>query len=320
MPASLTNGKICYIEIPATDIQRSVEFYKKIFGWRIRKRGDGNTAFDDAIGAVSGTWILGRPAATEPGLLIYIMVDSIAKTVDAIIANGCEIAQPLERMRPKLPRGFAILPATSSAYTKNLPIRTPAKFSRPCLNGIQGIGFWTEVFPVMTISEMLLPEFDEEMKNTRKLLERVPEDKLAYKPHEKSMALGRLASHVAELPGWSSRVMGSDVFEVQQGQKPFSAQSRQELLEKFDESVAEGRKAIASASDEHLAKIWSLQFGGKPVFTLPKSAVVRNMMMNHLIHHRAQLGVYLRLNEVEIPGMYGPSADEMKFWEPPKKA
>ena len=172
----------------------------------------------------------------------------------------------------------------------------------------------------MTISERLLPEFDEEMKNTRKILERVPEDKLDYKPHEKSMSMGRLASHVAELPGWSAKVMESDVFEVQQGQKPYLAQSRQDLLDKFDESVAEARKMIAGASDEHLAKMWSLKFGGKEVFALPRSAVVRNMMMNHLIHHRAQLGVYLRLNEVEIPGMYGPSADEMKFWEPPKKA
>ncbi len=94
MSTTLANGKICYIEIPATDIQRSAEFYKKIFGWQIRQRGDGNTAFDDTIGEVSGTWILGRPAATEPGLLVYIMVESVAKTVEAVIANGGEIAQP----------------------------------------------------------------------------------------------------------------------------------------------------------------------------------------------------------------------------------
>jgi len=89
------NGKICYIEIPATDIQRSAEFYKKVFGWQLRERGDGATAFDDTIGEVSGTWVLGRPPATEPGLLIYIMVDSVAKTVDSVIASGGEIAQPL---------------------------------------------------------------------------------------------------------------------------------------------------------------------------------------------------------------------------------
>ena len=94
MPASLANGKICYIEIPAADIQRSAEFYKNVFGWGIRQRGDGSTTFDDTIGEVSGAWVLGRAAATEPGLLISVMVDSIAKTCDAIIANGGEIAQP----------------------------------------------------------------------------------------------------------------------------------------------------------------------------------------------------------------------------------
>ena len=112
MPTTSANGKICYIEIPATDIQRSAEFYKKIFGWQIRQRGDGNTAFDDTTGEVSGTWVIGRPAATEPGLLIYIMVDSVAQTVDAVIANGGEIAQPLGGDAPKLLRGFVILPAT----------------------------------------------------------------------------------------------------------------------------------------------------------------------------------------------------------------
>ena len=105
MPTS-ANGKICYIEIPATDIQRSAEFYKQVFGWQIRQRGDGQTAFDDAIGEVSGTWVLGRPAATEPGLLIYIMVDSVAKTVDAIIANGGEITQALGADAPEITARF----------------------------------------------------------------------------------------------------------------------------------------------------------------------------------------------------------------------
>ena len=94
MPTTSANGKICYIEMPANDIARSADFYRSVFGWNVRKRGDGNTAFDDTIGEVSGTWILGRPAATEPGLLVYIMVESVAKTVEAVIANGGEIAQP----------------------------------------------------------------------------------------------------------------------------------------------------------------------------------------------------------------------------------
>ena len=106
MPTTLANGKICYIEIPATDIQRSAEFYKRIFGWQIRRRGDGRTAFDDTIGQVSGTWVLGRPTATEPGLLIYIMVDSVAKTVDAVIANGGEIAQPIGADAPEITARF----------------------------------------------------------------------------------------------------------------------------------------------------------------------------------------------------------------------
>jgi predicted enzyme related to lactoylglutathione lyase len=106
MPTTSANGKICYIEIPATDVQRSAEFYERVFGWQIRQRGDGNTAFDDTIGEVSGTWVLGRPAATEPGLLIYIMVDSVAKTVDAVIANGGEIAQPLGVDAPEITARF----------------------------------------------------------------------------------------------------------------------------------------------------------------------------------------------------------------------
>ena len=103
---TFANGKICYIEIPATDIQRSVEFYKNVFGWQIRQRGDGSTAFDDAVGEVSGTWVMGRPAATESGLLIYIMVDSVAKTVDAVIANGGEIAQPIGADAPEITARF----------------------------------------------------------------------------------------------------------------------------------------------------------------------------------------------------------------------
>ncbi len=106
MPPTFSNGKICYLEIPATDIQRSAEFYKKVFGWQTRQRGDGSTAFDDTTGEVSGTWILGRPAATEPGLLIYIMVDSVAETVDAVIANGCEIAQPIGADAPEITARF----------------------------------------------------------------------------------------------------------------------------------------------------------------------------------------------------------------------
>jgi uncharacterized damage-inducible protein DinB len=166
----------------------------------------------------------------------------------------------------------------------------------------------------MPISEMILPEFDEEMKNTRKMLERVPDDKFDYKPHEKSMALGRLASHVAELPGWAAHTMQSELLEMEPGQKPYLAESNKQLLADFDKNVAEGRKWIAGASDADFQKIWTFKYGGQTILSMPRVAVLRSVVMNHMIHHRAQLSVYLRLNEIEVPGMYGPSADEMKFW------
>lgn len=100
------NGKICYIEMPATDVQRSSEFYHKIFGWNIRKRGDGSIAFDDGVGEVSGTWVRGRPPATAPGLLLYIMVDSVAATIEKVKANGGEIVQPLGVDAPEITARF----------------------------------------------------------------------------------------------------------------------------------------------------------------------------------------------------------------------
>ena len=101
MPPTLTNGKICYIEMPATDVVRSSDFYQKVFGWNIRKRGDGSTSFDDTTGQVSGTWVLGRPPGAKPGLLFYVMVDSVAATLDAIVANGGEIVHAHRRGRAR---------------------------------------------------------------------------------------------------------------------------------------------------------------------------------------------------------------------------
>jgi len=170
----------------------------------------------------------------------------------------------------------------------------------------------------MPISEMLLPEFDQEMANTRKLLACVPDDKLSYKPHEKSMVLGRLAGHIAELPSWASHTIDLDELDITpkpgEGFKAYSAPSQEDLLKTFDKNAAAARKAIAGASDEHMAKIWKLIFQGRAVIEMPRAAVLRSVVMNHLIHHRAQLGVYLRLNDVAIPGMYGPSADDGKFF------
>ncbi len=106
MPPALTNGKICYIEMPATEIARSSDFYQRVFGWNIRKRGDGSIAFDDTTGQVSGAWVLGRAPATTPGLLLYVMVDSVAASVDAVIANGGEIVQPLGADAPEITARF----------------------------------------------------------------------------------------------------------------------------------------------------------------------------------------------------------------------
>ena len=106
MSPTLSNGKICYIEIPSVDLRRSAEFYEKVFGWRIRRRGDGATAFDDGVGEVSGTWILGRPPAVAPGFMIYIMVDSVAATIDDVVAHGGELVQPIGVDAPEITARF----------------------------------------------------------------------------------------------------------------------------------------------------------------------------------------------------------------------
>jgi uncharacterized damage-inducible protein DinB len=167
----------------------------------------------------------------------------------------------------------------------------------------------------MTISEILLPEFDREMANTRKMLELVPDGKFDYKPHEKSMELGRLASHIAEFPSWASHTFLVEVLDLPADAKPHVAQSRKELLEIFDKAVPEARAHIEKATDADWQKIWTLKFAGRTLFSRPRTDVMRDSVISHLIHHRAQLGVYLRLNDIEFPGMYGPSADEMKNWK-----
>jgi uncharacterized damage-inducible protein DinB len=166
----------------------------------------------------------------------------------------------------------------------------------------------------MAINQALLPEFDQEMANTRKMLERVPDGKFDYKPHEKSMPQGRLASHVAEIPMWALTTIQQDSldFAPPGGPQyvPHVAASRQEVLDIFDKNVVNARAAIAAASDQTLMQPWSLLKGGQTLMTMPRIAVLRSFVMNHLIHHRAQLGVYLRLQNIPVPGMYGPSADD----------
>lgn len=168
----------------------------------------------------------------------------------------------------------------------------------------------------MGLSKSLLPEFDHEMANTRKTLERVPDAKFAWKPHEKSFSMGGLATHLANLPSWGSLTISSDSFDMAPSGQPLKTpelSSTKDLLEKFDENVAATRSAIAGASDAELFKPWRLLSNGNTILTMPKIAVLRSFVMNHLIHHRAQLGVYLRLNDIPVPSIYGPSADENPF-------
>jgi uncharacterized damage-inducible protein DinB len=162
----------------------------------------------------------------------------------------------------------------------------------------------------MSFSEILLSEYDHEMASTRKILAAMPEENFGWKPHEKSMTLGRLASHVAEMPSWAEGTLTTEKLVIGPDFKPFNAATKPEILEFFDKSVAAGRAALAAASDEDLSKNWELEFGGHVIISMPRTAVLRTMVMNHMIHHRGQLSVYLRLNEAPCPGMYGPSADD----------
>jgi uncharacterized damage-inducible protein DinB len=169
----------------------------------------------------------------------------------------------------------------------------------------------------MPISQSLLPEFENEMAGTRKTLERVPEDKFAWKPHPKSWPLVNLATHVAQIPGWGKMTMDVEQLDIappgQPPPQPVIPRSRQEILDLFEKNVADARAALSAAPDEAFMKTWTLLSGGKVILAMPRIAIWRGFVMNHLIHHRAQLGVYLRLNDIPVPSLYGPSADEGGF-------
>ncbi len=162
----------------------------------------------------------------------------------------------------------------------------------------------------MPIKDTLLPEFDHEMATCRTVIERVPEANFGYKPHEKSMTMGVLASHIADMPSWAAASIAQDSMDMASGFKPFQAASNADLLATFDKNVAAARGAIAGATDDTFMKMWSLKRGDQTLMSMPKIAVVRSFVLNHLIHHRGQLSVYLRLNNVAVPSIYGPSADE----------
>ena len=165
----------------------------------------------------------------------------------------------------------------------------------------------------MAIKDALLPEFDHEMATTRRLLERLPEAEFAWKPHDRSMALGQLAGHIANLPQWCSATLASTVFDLDAlpaDARPQLPASRAAVLEEFDGKVAAARGQLTSTTDAEFMTPWTLKKGGQEVFTLPRISAIRSFVMNHLIHHRGQLSVYLRMKDVPLPSIYGPTADE----------
>jgi uncharacterized damage-inducible protein DinB len=162
--------------------------------------------------------------------------------------------------------------------------------------------------PPRNISQSLLSELDVELPTTRRLLERVPSDKGAWKPHEKSFSLGHLAQLVARMPGWLTFTMRQTVLDVRSGQG-YTLEKTETLLAEFDRNVKEAREVLAGASDADFMVPWTLRAGDRVLFTLPRLAVTRQNI-NHLIHHRGQLSVYLRIVDVPLPSIYGPTADE----------
>ncbi len=171
-----------------------------------------------------------------------------------------------------------------------------------------------EVKPPMTYAEATLPEFDHEMAGTRKVLERIPDDKLDWRAHAKSNTIGWNANHIADLPGWSVAILTQPGYDfAPAGGEPYqmpALKTTREIVELFDRNVASARKALASLKDESLDEPWTLRGGDRIVFTFPRRAVIRGFLMNHIIHHRAILTVYLRLNDIPVPALYGPSGDE----------
>ncbi len=162
----------------------------------------------------------------------------------------------------------------------------------------------------MRMAETFIPEFDQEMVGVRKHLERLPEGKMDWRPHTKSMALGLLSNHIADIPAWTIMTFDRDVFDLAGFKNP-SHDNGAGILAMFDANVIAARKVFSEVSDEVASGNWSLTNEGQTYFTIPKMAVVRTWVLNHIIHHRAQLGVYLRLLDIPVPGVYGPSADEM---------
>jgi uncharacterized damage-inducible protein DinB len=165
----------------------------------------------------------------------------------------------------------------------------------------------------MPLADMFITELELEAKTTRRVLERVPDDKLAWKPHTKSMTLRQLAQHVATIPGGISAMARHDGYDVENFTEPTALESTAAILAAFEESVAQAKTDLAATDDAAMMANWSFKMGGKPIMTIPRIGVYRSMLLNHLYHHRGQLTVYLRLLDVPVPSIYGPSADENPF-------
>jgi uncharacterized damage-inducible protein DinB len=165
-----------------------------------------------------------------------------------------------------------------------------------------------------TLVELLRPEFDREMASTRRMLAAVPEEKFGWRPHAKSFTMGRLAGHVAEISSWTSDTLQQGRLDLVSGNQPentiFAPTSHEQLLEKFDGWVQQARTDLAATNDAALEETWVMTWNGEEILRLPRRETIRTWVLNHTVHHRAQLGVYLRLNDVKVPGVYGPSADE----------
>jgi len=161
-----------------------------------------------------------------------------------------------------------------------------------------------------SIGQSLLGEFDLEMANSRKTLERVPEDRGEFRPHPKSMTLARLAGHVSEMPMWALMTLSGDELDLSAGGVAAVMTSRADMLARFDENLMQARERLTRCSDADMMKTWTLRHGDRVILAMPRIAVLRGFVMNHMIHHRAQLGVYLRMNDVPVPSLYGPTADE----------
>ena len=165
--------------------------------------------------------------------------------------------------------------------------------------------------PAMTLVEALLPEFDREMGLTRRVMERIPDGRFDWKPHARSMTLGRLAEHLAELPEWAALTLTQGGTEIRPSPPDHvSPPTRSAVLTLFDQNVAKARAALTGKTDAELMAPWRLTSQGKEVFMMPKATVLRTFVLNHLVHHRGQLTVYLRIQDVPLPSIYGPSGDE----------